>query len=207
MRIKQLTPVTLLLAASINVSAIDISLSVAGASSLQDSSSSFLSDGSVVWIGSFDTGFDISANVTNFSVLSANFGYFDDSGIFQGSSQMLTTTIFNPGGSLPGTFAASGTVEDAGGTQPAIYVWAFNNSVASSATEYGIFQMPNLVSGEVPSTSQSLDFAADLVATWYGTFNSETGIGQLQAVPEPSTYALLLGVATLGWVFQRRRLK
>lgn len=203
----------LTLLAFFTLNAADITLTVTGTSALESESNTTLPNGNAVWIGSFNSGFDISSNAFDFALLSFNFGFFDDSGVFQGETQMLTTITTDFGLGFDGSFSVSGTVPDAGansstpGLSPPIYVWAFNNSDASLASEYGIFQLSNLESGLPPlGVSQSIDFANEFVVSEFGSFNSSTGVATLQAVPEPSTYALLAGILAFGFIVVRRYL-
>lgn len=97
----------------------------------------------------------------------------------------------------------SGTFTSAG--QP-LYVWAFNDTVAASATEWGLFHAspstaapwvmpPDL--GTVSLTSGFIDTIAK------GSFDSTNY--RLAAVPEPSTYAMMaLGLVVL--LVARRRM-
>ena len=104
---------------------------------------------------------------------------------------------------LPGSFSVAGFVNDAEGLSPvpAVYVWAFNNSDPILATEYGIFQLSDLGTG----IRQNLNFANSFVAAEFGSFNSSTGVATLQAVPEPSTYALFAGILAIGYIAVCRR--
>ena len=203
MRKTKTTCFLLFLVLNFSLNADNINLSVEGVSVLEDSSNTFLPNGNAVWIGTFDTGFDISSNVFDFTLLSANFGFFDDAGIFQGGTQMLTTETIDFGEGLPGSISDGGFVNDAEGLDPApaVYLWAFNNSNASLATEYGIFRLSDLGTG----IRQNLNFANSFVAAEFGSFNSSTGVATLQAVPEPSTYALFAGILAIGYIAVRRR--
>lgn len=189
-------------------SATNISLNVTGTEALALSDgSTALANGNAVWIGSFDTGFNIDANKTDFSALAANFGFFDDVGTFQSGTPLISTLTTDFGIGLTGSFTASNAAApDAGGNQPPLYVWAFNNSDASSATEYGIFQLTPLANGVSPlGVNQSLDFETDHVDVLFGSYNSGTGVGSLGVVPEPSVYAVTAGLLALTWVMVRRR--
>lgn len=201
---KTLTIVSAMMAALVVASADNINLTVGGFQALEDSSNTVLANGNAVWIGSFSAGFDIGANANDFATLAANFGAYDDGGTFAGGTQMLTTTVTDYSNGFNGSFTVSGSVADAGGTAPAVYVWAFNNAVASSASEHGIFELSALESGVPPlGITQSLDLATNFVSAPVGSFSG--GVATLQAVPEPSAFAALAGVMALGWVAVRRR--
>jgi len=167
-----------------------------------------LVDGSAVWIGSFAPGFTnamaaAAGSAGDFALMAANFGVYDSLGVFTAGQIMSTATTNLALGS--GAFTANNAaVPDAAGTLPALYVWAFNNPVPSLATQWGIFQGPNLANGIAPlGITQSVDFSADTVTMVFGTSFSG-GHGTVGLIPEPSTYALMIGVAALGLVYWRK---
>ena len=183
-----------------SASAANISFNLTGFSSFTNSDAiTFVANGNAAWVGSFDTGFDVAANATDFAELSANFGHFDSAGAFQ-SSNIVTTVVTDFGGVGPGSVSASNAATpDANGTTPDVYLWVFNNAVAGSAAEYGLWNMGALATGIAPlGTSQSLAFTP--VTAIHGTLG-----GSLAAVPEPSTFAALAGLCALGAVMVRRR--
>ena len=83
-----------------------------------------------------------------------------------------------------------------------LYMWVFNDPAASTATAWGIFGasswvMPN----DLGNTSLTSSLIDNIV------FGSSSGDNyKLQAIPEPSAYATILGLLGLGYaVFCRRR--
>jgi hypothetical protein len=193
------------------VSAVNISLTVSGLEAVEDSAGNFLGTGNTVLVGSFDTGFDVTSNATNFATLLANFGSFDDFGIFDAATNMLSGATADAG-VFSGSFnLSSTTVPDAGGTTPDVYVWFFNNATPASADEYAIINLGALANGVSPTgTSQSLDLSA-FQAAEHGSYNPSAtstgalGVVTLEAVPEPSAYAAIAGLLALTWVMARRR--
>ena len=182
-----------------------ISLTVTGVQALKLNNGSWAPNGNLVWVGTFQQGFDISANALNFNELSNNFGSINDSGDFVQGTPLLTTTTTDFGAGQDGSFNTTGDVSDANGTSPKLFVWAFNAPSAAQATEYGIVELPNLLNGVPPlGILQSLSMDVSVTATHVGSYSSN--VLTLAAVPEPATYAALLGlVALVGVVFNRRR--
>lgn len=182
-----------------------VSLTITGVQALKLNNGSWAPNGNLVWVGTFQQGFDISANALNFTELSNNFGSINDSGNFVQGTPLLTATTTDFGAGQDGSFNATGDVSDANGTTPKLFVWAFNAPSAAQATEYGIVELPNLLNGVPPvGVLQSLSMDANVTATHVGSYTS--GVLTLALIPEPATYAALLGLGALvGVVLYRRR--
>jgi hypothetical protein len=173
----------------------------------------------LISIGYFTDGFDIStgkgtiADSASLSSFLGNFNKID--------SKDFNTAI------APGFLtAASGSITATGdGKSPYIITLAgvTDWANAASATEIGLFRDDSM--GTIPSGAQPIptDFFAESVI--YGTVEiGDKTLGQVldgaftgfngniyasqaigAAVPEPSTYALFLGVFSLGFVIWRKR--
>lgn len=161
-------------------------------------------NGSQVFLGSFPSSFDFSAN-TSFSQLFAAFTLYG------------TTVIGDAGsGNTPGQFFATAAPVLPGTAGDRLYIWVFNNAVAASATQWAIISNPlsNWTRPLSGLNSTSLD-ASDA-----GTFVPVGAIGQIvagtgdvrlgiaPAVPEPSTYMLgIVGMAVIAAVRRRHAAK
>ena len=180
-----------------------ITLTVTGVKALKLNNGSWIPNGNLVWIGSFQQGFDVASNTSNLTNLFNNFGSINDAGNFVQGTPLLTatTTDFNAG--QDGSFNATGDVSDANGTTPKLYIFAFNAPVSTQATEYGLAELPNLANGVLPNGIDQQFSMNSVVATHVGTYTS--GVLTLEPIPEPSTYALIGGLTVLGYVCIRRR--
>ncbi|MBI3416483.1 MAG: hypothetical protein HY043_14405 [Verrucomicrobia bacterium] len=179
--------------------------------------------GVLVRVGSFSiSDATIQANQGNFSFLNSQFTQYGSATIGQGF------------GGFSGHWAASSSGPTQSGPNIAglqIYIWAFNNASASSATEQGIFYMnkANLstwqfpVETPVPGTT-SIDLAdlttgannsslATGATMVLGGFNVGSGTSffgsplfDLVPVPEPSAYAAVFGTLCLACVIARKKI-
>ena len=154
-----------------------------------------------VRIGTFTSGFNFGANTYDFSTLNANFTEFD------------TATLTN--GKFSDSFNASGAQL---GKQ--IFLWALDSTV--SPTQWVILtNTTDTTNWTVPQAAG--DFAVvDPIeqgtfipagALGVGVFNGAYPAGdtnqtdwKMQAIPEPSTYALI-GLGAVGMMGLRRRIK
>ena len=172
----------------------------------------------LIAFGYFDDGFDVATEAAG----------LDDTtySAFISSFNMLAESNFNGVGSSSGFLTASGNfTPDATGKTGYLLTLAGVTSFASaaSATEIGLFRdaafstIPAL-GDPVPAdySIDSLTYDSVLLGTEYldetlgGVFTGFTGnLYATQtiaaAVPEPSTYALLMGAASFGFVYYRRR--
>ena len=164
-----------------------------GSGLYQDSGSNNLADGSLLRFGAFD--------ITAYNALSTN------------DKQNLAT--------VDGLFTELGTVASSNGsflsignfsyTVPTnginsgdrLYTWVFNSSDAASASEWDIYSSTNVqwTMPVDPNTNTLSTSTIDNVIAGGTSGNNYT----LAAVPEPSTYALIIGGLALAWVAIRRR--
>lgn len=127
----------------------------------------------------------------------APFDPSDFSAIFADYSELGSATFDGSGNINTGTVAASP------GTQ--IYFWAFdsasipNSSSLSQLALYGPVVVPTL--GTAQYTINSAVANSDV---YIGSSDASDNL-LLAAVPEPSTYAMMLGALALGFVVYRRR--
>lgn len=96
------------------------------------------------------------------------------------------------------------------------FVWGYNTQTIGASTEWILITNSSWIFPTVGS-SPTVDWTSSDVGTYaaLGTITNDLGTGNadpylqtasLAAVPEPSTYALLAGVACLGFMVTRRRL-
>jgi len=85
-----------------------------------------------------------------------------------------------------------------------LYTWVYNASIATSATEWGIYSS-TIILWEVASDNGTTNLANNnidqLIVGTNGTGNNVL----LAPIPEPSTIALLFGFMAFTWVAIRRR--
>jgi len=222
----------MLLAFSGGASAMTVFFS-AGASSriVTDSSSTQLAAGDLVMVGTFSSSgvvasnFNSSASVqTNFNNIASAAGWnqfgYDTSGNFEATSFTLTTT------SSVGSMRIGGQVTDnTGGATHAdffdnqqIYLWVFNSSSISTATEMGIYTAPpstganpswnfpatvNTVGN--PAYGTSTTTAPTMNALVGNASSTQLSLAAEAAVPEPSTWVSLIGATGFLAMLRRRR--
>ncbi len=180
-----------------------------------DASGTPLAVGDKVELGYFNINdATIQANASNLTYLNTHFTLFD------------STTIGGPGDTagIAGYFAASSPNQSTinlGLSGKQIYVWAFNAVSGASATQQGIFTattsnwfFPD--DNAIPNTTSiELNQVTDNIIGGFGVgTSSATGSPQslfntalivTSPIPEPSSFALLGGLAALGVLAVRRR--
>lgn len=153
--------------------------------------------------------------LTNSSVYS--YGFLDETA-YDGLSvaeQLDYTSVSNVFSELGnGVIPTSGEIFSSGNShsiptpptepQPGsnLYMWVFNDPTASSATAWGLFGSSSWV---MPNDQGTVSLTSSLIDNI--VFGSSSGDDfKLQAVPEPSAYATILGFLGLGYaIFCRRR--
>ena len=159
-----------------------------GSGLYQDKLGSNLSDGSLLKYGFFDESSYSSlgaAAQSNFASVDALFTQVEE--VFASDGEYL---------SLSNSF--SGLTQ---GNK--FYTWVFNAADGASATEWGIFSSSNSlwsVPADIGVATLTTSVIDNLVVG--GTSGSNY---TLAAVPEPSAYAVLAGVLSLGYATVRRR--
>ena len=166
-----------------------------------------LSDGSQILIGNFNTtgGFNFDLIGTpSFDTYSEVLPFFTQYG------SGVTKTVNTFSGIQQGD---SGVSTDTGSQ---IYFWAFNDSDLPSATEWAIVgnSAPDWFVPSDPTpgiTSINLGVSTETRFIEFGTESSNLGptgselnVQTGLIVPEPSTYALIAGIFTLGYIIIRR---
>lgn len=117
-----------------------------------------------------------------------------------------------------GSAQAVGSVSDNSILGQSLFIWGYNTKTIGSGTEWLLvgsnsWNVPSLSSGPIPPQALSM-FTSSATATPYlGLIGEAIGpaalVGDVQfaavtAVPEPATYAAILGFVTLGLVGYRR---
>ena len=145
-----------------------------------------LAAGSLVRLGSFAAGTDFSTG---------SISYLDSQFTQYGSS-----TIGNGYAGLAGYMDASTTNAP---VSAKLYYWVFNAPTTVAATQIGIFSNTGTL-WTTPANAPDTVFT-DLSTANLANFGTLTpSFAMTSAVPEPSTYAAILGLATLGFVGYRR---
>lgn len=167
-----------------------------------DSGSTYVADGNSVWVGTFQSGFDVAANVGQLSLLR---GAWLDFG-----STTVRTIQGEPGRFSATAFQAADSFQD-----QKIYLWLFktsdNQAPASDSAnvlEYGLYSSPasNWVfprGDALPPLNLTTVTSSDVSQAYYGGYTG--GALTLAAVPEPRYGALAIGVLLLTWTLARRR--
>jgi hypothetical protein len=158
--------------------------------------------GQLVRLGTFPSGFDFSANQT-FASLDAAFTQFD------------TTTIAGAPGTSEGQFFDSIVLTNSAFLGKLLYVWVLDTATASSPAAWLILTStdPNWVTPTAGPDFTAIDTSDPGVFVPLGALGAPVANAispngkdwQLVAVPEPSTYALLVLGATAAVVMRRRR--
>lgn len=197
--------------------AVDLTAGAATSNAFTTSAGALLPAGSLVRIGTFvvsDT--SIQENSSNLTYLNTNF------------REVFSTTVGTGADGANGYFSTVSNNIDttASGLNVSgamLYYWVFNAPSQVSATEQGIFtsslweipsgngsvlDLSNITTdiGDLTGQSNSLLPSAKIVVGSFGTATYEgfSSFG-LAAIPEPSTFAGLMGLAALGFAATRRR--
>ena len=173
-----------------------------------DSSGSLLSANSIVRVGLFDTSggnLDIIRNSTSFAELDALFSPLGEGAAGGGSP----TVQINANGDLQGSIMNIDLSYAAQGSQ--IYMWAWNqdNTVVGPDTEWAIvtnalWTIPPDNTARSLVLTQVTNSPDDVLRGSFGNNAIQLEQLSLEAVPEPSTYALMcLGAISLFFVSRR----
>lgn len=203
----------LLLLTSPAIATVTLTISSNGGPAYATSTGGLLADGSLVRVGWFDLS-DAGVLATlqsshDYHAVSALFTSLANAGgIFQSGNsgdEIIINSQFAPGQVFGQITGISATTLPAGAD---LSVWVFNASIASEATEWGIFSAWNPLASD-----DGWEFPADLGAQTLATFEVSTIIRgshdliedelRLAAVPEPGSLMLL----ALGLVMMCRRKK
>lgn len=202
---KVIVILTLLSSASV-LQAVSITYSATGSARPVDASNNFLPVGALVRLGNFTPGFDFATNGTNLSALNAAF------------TEYATVFTTAPGQTpRPGTIDGTANVTGILGKQ--LYMWIFNTAAADTASQWGIFTYNSpawLAGGDEATDSTSIGlgsasnpgFTIDVkVGSTFLNGTTTTGkLAVIEAIPEPSTYALMgLGLVVVGFLARRRK--
>jgi hypothetical protein len=168
-----------------------------------------VADDNAVWIGAFDTGFDVAGNADDPAALLAHWNHYGDT----------TINTLPPPFSQQGSFSGSSTSTSTVFNNLKIYLWIFSTDGQASPTadfsnvnEYGVFSSTDpewiFPSPTAPFPGNTRDVNSDDVNQWYyGNVDATRLIlSPISPVPEPSTLGLLcLAVPTLVLVLRKRR--
>lgn len=154
---------------------------------MESSSGTALPAGSLVWLGSFAAGTNFAT--TNFAYLSGQFTQYDTAVISEG---------YKAG--TAGYFAAEAQAP----LSTKLSMWVFNTSAAPAATEWGIFSNSGSLWTTQSTGPDVLMIDVDQLGMTAQIGSLGSGFAMTSPVPEPATYAAILGLVTLGLVGYRR---
>lgn len=170
-------------------------------------------DVSVNIVSNDSTGLYLTSSLGSMANFAYEYGYLDENAYDSlGLNQLdfnSVDNIFNTIGS--GLFNADGTIFSTGNsvTIPAVeepqvgsnlYMWVFDSSDPSTSSEWGLFGSSNwLMPPDLASVSLTSNLIDNVV---FGDVSGNNFI--TSPVPEPSTYALLAGILSIGYVVVRR---
>jgi len=185
--------------------------------SIGDASNNPLPTGDIVLAGTFQ-GLTPSQVAADAAAVSAG-TFSGGAAAFENDfTTFATTTMAGANvGNTPGFFSAvsSNSASTLGIVGDEIYYFVFNNSTQSAATQYGIFTAPANSMWAFPNDTtipQAIitdvgDVPQNSSGILWGSFNntaSQYDLAQIQAIPEPSTFALG-GMGALGLLIAARR--
>jgi hypothetical protein len=167
----------------------------------------FLAQGDLVRLGYFsstanlatDNSFaDLNAVFTPIGEGLANSGTLTEN---NNSGQTMDINNVSGAGTFGGAFSGISSTYLPTGTQ--LYMWVFNSSTASAATQWGIFDAP---SWAFPADTgvTNLSLSSSNIFTFRGTANGPNF--DLSVIPEPSTvatFALGIGLAGIASLLRR----
>lgn len=206
--------------------ATSITFSASGGRVVQDASGVQIANGDLVWVGTFaNTSFSFNPSLsiaTNIANIESGGGWNQftlDSSTSQPDSGVSNSVTI---GGLAGGGRVLGTITDnnSGATKAdffngkTVYLWVFNASSLGAATQMGIFTatvaspnswiFPNNANGVNDGTSLLIDSSSTMVAVGSVPVGSVTSTN-LILVPEPSTWAALIGGVGFVSMLRRRR--
>ena len=169
-----------------------------------------VANGNTVWLGAFNSGFNVFANRDNPAALLANWNEYD------------ATTIISQVGpaNQPGSFNHTGTSDSAVFDNLRMYLWIFStvNSQApepgfANVTAYGLFTSTSDPDWVFPAVGTPFPgyikeiYTGDAVIATRGTVDlARLTLGSFSPVPEPSTVALLsVGLPAAVLMLRKRR--
>ena len=178
-----------------------------------------------VWVGTFTSGFNVSANAGDLNALFAHWEPFPAVG---DSTSTANTTSFG----APGHFAQSASLagDPTSFLGQKIYLWAFetgnaaapNTTTWNNVSQYGLFYNPTDSLWTFPSSAPVTDdfhvidssqSGLTAVNSSWGSINTSyplpssgfsSGSLQLAPVPEPAECAFAIGVGLLAFAAYRR---
>jgi hypothetical protein len=164
-----------------------------------------LADGNVVFLGTFNTSGAFNFNLIGTSAFDS---YAEVASFF---TQYASTNIYTEEGVAGAFYSSSENLVFPSGLP--MYIWAFNSSSASTASQWAIVGGTTtdwLTPADPIPGFRAIDIGVDRVIH----FGSDSGIAsslggstnvRLAAIPEPASAVALAGVAILGFAATRRR--
>jgi len=178
---------------------------------LLSSSGTALASGDIVRIGYFNASLATLETSNSFATLNSDFdpvGEGTDGDTLTENGNATDTLDINDisgNGSFAGQF--NGITSSAIPAESLLYMWVFNSSSPSTATQWGIFYNPTNANWVFPADPGGAIVSLSSAATALrGTANgSNFELANIAVVPEPTSIYLLAGGLVIGALALRRR--